>query len=226
MIPGIELSELITALGYLLPLIIFSETGLMVGFFLPGDSLLFTAGALVGIGLLDLNIFLLATMFFIAAVVGNTTGYMIGKYGGRKLFRRQEARFFKPEYLREAEKFYAENGAKAIILAQFIPILRTFNPVATGISKINYHKFILFNIIGAFIWTIGFSIGGYYLFKSFGRLIDPEKIDLYILPIVALIIIVSFIPAAVHILKDPGKRSAIAHKVKSFRKHLPKLKML
>jgi membrane-associated protein len=187
----------------------------MVGFFLPGDSLLFTAGALVGVGILDLNIFLLAPLFFVAAVFGNTTGYMIGKYGGRKLFRREEARFFKRKYLLEAEKFYAENGAKAIIIAQFIPILRTFNPVATGISKISYRKFIIFNIIGAFVWTIGFSLGGYFLFNAFGRLMDPEQIDLYILPIIALIIIVSFIPAIIHILKDTHRRQTIIDKIKS-----------
>jgi membrane-associated protein len=215
MIPGIELSEVITALGYMLPLIIFSETGLMVGFFLPGDSMLFTAGALIGIGILDLNVFLLAAMFFVAAVVGNSTGYFIGKYGGRKLFKKADARFFKQKYLLEAEKFYDQHGAKAIILAQFIPILRTFNPVATGISKIHYRKFIMFNIIGAFIWTIGFTLGGYFLFNAFGRLIDPEQIDLYILPIIALIIIVSFIPAFVHIWNDQHRRQTILNKIKS-----------
>jgi membrane-associated protein len=215
MIPGIELSELITALGYLLPLIIFAETGLMVGFFLPGDSLLFTAGALIGIGILDLNIFLLAAMFFVAAVFGNTTGYMIGRYGGRRLFKREDARFFKRKYLIEAEKFYSQNGAKAIILAQFIPILRTFNPVATGISKVNYHKFIWFNILGAFIWTVGFSLSGYYLFNSFGRLMNPEEVDIFIWPIIALIIVLSFIPAIMHVLSSPEKRLAIKKKIRS-----------
>lgn len=214
MIPGIELSDLITALGYMLPLIIFAETGLMVGFFLPGDSLLFTAGALIGIGVIDLNVFVLATLFFVAAIIGNSTGYFIGKHGGRKLFKKEDARFFKRKYLLEAEKFYEKNGAKAIILAQFVPILRTFNPVATGISKINFKKFITFNIIGAFIWTIGFTLGGYFLFNAFGQLIDPEKIDLYILPIIALIIFVSFIPAFIHLWKDEARRTAIINKIK------------
>jgi len=216
MIPGIELSELITALGYILPLIIFAETGLMVGFFLPGDSLLFTTGALIGIGILDVNIFVITGMFLIAAIVGNSTGYFIGKYGGRKLFKKEDARFFKKKYLIEAEKFYDKNGAKAIILAQLVPILRTFNPVATGISKLPFKKFISFNIIGAVIWTCGFTLGGYYIFNAFGRLIDPEKIDLYILPIILIIVIISFIPGIIHILNDKSRRQSILDKVKKF----------
>ncbi|MDR1970128.1 MAG: VTT domain-containing protein [Candidatus Nomurabacteria bacterium] len=215
-IPGVELSQFLHDIGplvYLLvPLIIFSETGLMIGFFLPGDSLLFTAGALAGLGIINVNIFLLIALLFIAAVVGNSTGYLIGKHAGRRLFRKKDSRLFKQEYLLAAEEFYEKHGGKAVILAQFIPIIRTFNPIVTGISKMHYVRFITFNIIGAVFWTIGITLIGFFLFKAFGQLIDPEKIDLYLLPIIIFIVLISILPAIVHILRKPKKRSAIKHK--------------
>jgi membrane-associated protein len=214
MIPGVDLTTVLTALGYGVAVIIFAETGLMIGFFLPGDSLLFTAGALAGIGLLDVNIYLLAAIFFVAAVVGNTTGYMIGKHAGRRLFKKPDNRIFKQKYLQEAEKFYAKHGSKAVILAQFMPIIRTFNPIVTGIGKMPYTRFIAFNILGALLWTVGFTLAGFYLFQTFGQLIDPEKIDLYILPIIALIVVLSILPGIIHILKDEQKRTAIINKLK------------
>jgi membrane-associated protein len=209
MIPGVDLSTVLSVLGYSVALIIFAETGLMVGFFLPGDSLLFAAGALTGTGLLDVNIYLLAALFFVAAVAGNTTGYLIGKHGGRRLFRRPDSRIFKQKYLTMAEEFYEKHGAKAVILAQFVPIIRTFNPIVTGISRMHYWRFILFNVIGALIWTVGFTLAGYFLFQAFGQLIDPTKIDLYILPIILLIIILSFLPAMIHLLKNQSNRDKI-----------------
>ena len=219
MIPGVELSQFLHDLGplvYLLvPLIIFSETGLMVGFFLPGDSLLFAAGALAGLGVIEVNLFLLIVLLFVAAVAGNSTGYLIGKHAGRRLFRKKDSRFFKQKHLDTAEKFYEKYGGMAVILAQFIPIIRTFNPIVTGISKMHYLRFIAFNIIGAVLWTVGMTLLGFFLFKAFGRLIDPEKIDLYLLPIILLIIFISIIPAIIHILRDPKKRAAIANKFKS-----------
>jgi membrane-associated protein len=229
MLPGIELSQFLHDLGpmvyFLVPLIIFSETGLMIGFFLPGDSLLFTAGALAGLGIIDVNLFLLVTLLFVAAVLGNSTGYLIGKHAGRRLFRRKDSRFFKKEYLRLAEEFYEKHGGKAVMLAQFIPIIRTFNPIVTGISKMHYIRFITFNVIGAVIWTIGITLLGFFSFKAFGQLIDPEKIDLYLLPIIFLIVFISILPAIIHILRDPKKRRAIAKKAKSlFRKKHEKIR--
>jgi len=215
MIPGIELSTVLAVLGYGVAIIIFVETGLMVGFFLPGDSLLFTAGALAGIGILDVNVYLLSAIFFVAAVAGNTTGYMIGKHFGRKLFRNPDSKIFKQKYLKTAEKFYEKHGHKAVILAQFMPILRTFNPVATGIAGMNYKKFITFNIIGAIFWTIGITLAGYFIFRGVGQVIDPEMIDVYLLPIIVVIVLVSFSPAVVHVLKNPDNRAKIKSKVKS-----------
>jgi membrane-associated protein len=218
MIPGVDLSTVITTLGYALPLIIFAETGLMVGFFLPGDSLLFTAGALAGLGIFHINIYLLAIIFFVAAVAGNTSGYLIGKHLGRRLFHKKESRFFKRQYLEEAEKFYSANGHKAVILAQFVPIIRTFNPIVTGISKMHYVDFIIHNVIGAAIWTLGFTLAGFFIFRAFGSVIPPEDVDRYILPIILLIIVISFIPGVIHIMKDETRREKIMRKLKFWKK--------
>lgn len=188
----------------------------MIGFFLPGDSLLFTAGALAGLGVIDVNIALLVALLFIAAVLGNSTGYLIGKKAGRKLFHKPDSKIFKKEYLMQAEKFYEKHGGTAVILAQFMPIVRTFNPIVTGISKMHYSKFIVFNMIGAFLWTVGVTLLGFFSFKAFGQMIDPEKIDLYLLPIIVLIVLISISPAIIHVLRDPKKRSAITAKVKSW----------
>jgi len=185
----------------------------MVGFFLPGDSLLFTAGALAGLGVIDVNLFLLIALLLVAAVAGNSTGYLIGKHAGRRLFLKKDSRLFKKEYLQTAEDFYEKHGGKAVILAQFMPIIRTFNPIVTGISKMHYLRFITFNVIGAALWTIGVTSLGFFSFKAFGQLIDPEKIDMYLLPIVFLIILISISPAIIHVLRDPKKRAAIKQKL-------------
>jgi len=219
MLPGVDLSQFLHDIGpavyFIVPLIIFSETGLMIGFFLPGDSILFTAGALAGLGVIDVNMFLLVLLLFVAAVIGNSTGYFIGNKAGRHLFNKKDSKVFKQEYLKEAEKFYDKNGGKAVILAQFIPIIRTFNPIITGISKMHYAKFITFNMIGAVLWTTGVTLLGFFSFRAFGRLINPEKIDVYLLPIIILIVLISISPMIVHILKDPKNRKAIAKKIRS-----------
>ncbi|MDR3128426.1 MAG: VTT domain-containing protein [Bifidobacteriaceae bacterium] len=203
MIPGVNLTELIRNAGpliYLLPLIIFSETGLMIGFFLPGDSLLFTAGALIGLKLVDVNIIVLCLLFFLCAICGNTTGYLIGRHFGRKLFTKKDSKVFKQKYILQAEGFYEQHGGIAVILAQFMPIIRTFCPIVTGISKMNYKKFIAFNIIGAFFWTICITLIGYFIFGAFGNVINPEDIDKFLLPIIILIVFISVLPAGLKVI--------------------------
>ena len=219
MIPGVNLSEFLAGLGpliYLLvPAILFAETGLMIGFFLPGDSILFTAGALIGLGTIaNVNIWLLIAIFFVAAVAGNSVGYEIGKRLGRKLFDKPDSRFFKKKYLHDAEKFYAKHGELAVILAQFMPIIRTFNPIVTGIGEMNYRRFITFNMIGAAVWTMGVTCLGYFSFRAFGHFINPAEIDKYLLPIIALIVLISISPMIVHVLKSRERRAAIAEKVR------------
>ena|ERR1035437_9882718 len=208
MIPGIDLIEfikLVSAIGVMA--VIFSETGLMIGFFLPGDSLLFTAGFLTYSGLLNINIHVLVPLLFVAAVLGNSTGYLIGKRVGPKVFKKQDAKLFKMEYVERAQDFYDKNGGKAIILAQFIPIVRTFAPVVAGVGKMDFRKFITFNIIGAIFWTGGVTYAGYYLgswFESMGL-----NIDQILLPIVIGIVLLSVLPIASRVLKDKKTRDAI-----------------
>jgi membrane-associated protein len=214
MIPGIDLVDFIkfaSVIGVLA--IIFSETGLMIGFFLPGDSLLFTAGFLTASGVLNVNINLLVVSVFCAAVLGNSTGYTIGRRVGLKIFSKPDARFFKKEYVERAQKFYDQNGGKTIILAQFIPILRTFSPVIAGVGKMDFRKFISFNIIGAVFWTAGVTYSGYFLSNWFVKM--GLGIDQVLLPIVMIIIIASFLPVVHRILKEKNNRDAIVRFTKT-----------
>ena len=144
----------------LLFLIIFAETGLVVMPFLPGDSLLFAAGALAALG--SMNIILLFLIITVAAILGDTLNYWIGYHLGSKVFR-EKSRFFKKEYLIQTQAFYEKHGVKTIVLARFIPIIRTFAPFIAGIGKMNYSKFIAYNVIGGISWVALFIFGGYYL---------------------------------------------------------------
>jgi len=208
MIPGIDLIEFIKIVGTIGVLfVIFAETGLMIGFFLPGDSLLFTTGFLVASGVLNININLIALLIFLAAVLGNTTGYMFGRRLGPKVFKKPDARVFKQEYVQKAQAFYDKNGGKTIIMAQFIPIIRTFAPIVAGVSKMDYRKFILFNIIGATFWAAGVTYAGFFLGKMFENM--GISIDQVLLPIVALIILLSITPPLFHVLKDKNNRKSL-----------------
>lgn len=193
--------------------VIFAETGLMVGFFLPGDSLLFTAGVLVQREVFPINIHLFVSLLFIASILGNSTGYMFGHKVGRRLFRRQDSRFFRQEYLQRAEEFYEKHGSKTIIIAMFIPIVRTFTPIVAGISKMSYRKFLTFNIIGAAIWTGGFTYLGYFA----GSYI--QQIGLNIELTALIIIFLSLLPGIIHVLKEPEHRERIKHHARRILKH-------
>lgn len=185
--------------------VIFAETGLMVGFFLPGDSLLFTAGFLVQQQIFAINIHTFVGLLFLASILGNSTGYMFGQRVGRRLFQRKDSRFFRQEYLQRAEEFYEKHGSKTIILAMFVPIVRTFTPIVAGISKMSYRKFLAFNIIGAALWTGGFTYLGYYA----GSYIRAAGINI---EVAALIIItLSLLPGIIHVLKEPEHRARIKH---------------
>jgi membrane-associated protein len=170
-----------------LMLIIFAETGLLVGFFLPGDSLLFTAGILANQGKLNLAAILIGC--FAAAVIGDQVGFTIGQQVGPRLLRRPDSRFFKREYVNRTEDFFDQHGSKTIVLARFVPIVRTFAPVVAGIGKMTRRTFISFNVIGAFIWVFGVTLAGYFLADAIGG-----SIDKYLYPLIAVVIIVSLIP--------------------------------
>jgi membrane-associated protein len=174
--------------------IVFAESGLFFGFFLPGDSLLFTAGFLASQGVFNLPA--LAFGCFVAAVLGDNVGYATGARFGRKLFQRDDSRFFKKKYLVSAEDFFKKHGRMALILARFTPIVRTFAPIVAGIGAMRYRSFLVYNVAGGVLWTFGLTLLGFYL----GKLI-PD-VDKYLLPITLAIIVLSFVPSLIHIYQE------------------------
>lgn len=199
---GIDLVTLIKTVGYLgLFVITFAESGLFVGFFLPGDSLLFTAGFLSSQGYF--NIVVLAAVCFLGAVSGDSFGYAFGKKVGPQIFKKEDSISFHKSHLGRARVFYERYGGKTIILARFMPIIRTFAPILAGVGRMDYKTFVFFNLIGGFLWAVGLSFFGYFL----GSVV-PD-VDKYIVPIVILIIILSITPPAIHILKSEEHRREI-----------------
>jgi membrane-associated protein len=164
--------------------IVFAETGLMIGFFLPGDSLLVTAGVFAAAGHLD--IVLLNVVLVIAAILGDTVGYWIGRRAGPALFRRPKSLLFNPEHLRRAHDFYEKHGGKTIILARFMPIVRTFAPVVAGMGRMEYRRFVSFNVFGGLLWVVSMTLIGYFLGKIPGV---REHIEIVILIVVFLSIL-------------------------------------
>lgn len=202
-----DLIGLIKGVGYIgIFGIVFAESGLFLGFFLPGDSLLFTAGFLASQGFL--NIWILAIGVFIAAVLGDSVGYIFGKRIGPRIFQQEDSLLFNKENLYRAERFYKKHGGKAIILARFMPVIRTFAPILAGVGAMQYSRFVFFNVAGAFIWGVGISLAGYYL----GSII-PD-VDRYLIPIIAGIVFLSILPGAIHILRDRGQREHIKSALK------------
>ncbi len=197
-----NLVSLIKTVGYFgLFGIIFAESGLFIGFFLPGDSLLFTAGFLASQHFL--NIWILIFLSFAGAVLGDSVGYAFGKKVGPKIFSREDSMIFHKDHLDRAKAFYAKHGAKTIFLARFIPIIRTFAPIVAGVGEMQYRTFLIYNVLGGVLWAIGIPLIGYFL----GNVIP--NIDHYLLPIIALIILISVLPMIIHILKDRGYRNKI-----------------
>jgi membrane-associated protein len=207
MIPGVDLVDFIVWVSIFgVAAVVFAESGLLIGFFLPGDSLLFATGFLIQTGILSVNIHLAVLIIFIAAVLGDSVGYTFGRRLGPRIFRRKDARLFKQEYIKRAQEFYEKHGGKTIIIARFVPIVRTFAPIVAGASKMNYRRFLLFNLVGAFLWAVGVTYAGYYLghvFEGMGL-----EIDQVLLPIIAVIILISVLPPAIHIFKNKKTRTA------------------
>lgn len=208
MIPGVDLIDFIVAVSIIgVAAIVFAESGLLIGFFLPGDSLLFTTGFLIHAGILSFDIHIAVLIIFLAAVLGDSVGYTFGRRAGPHLFRRQDARIFKQAYVQRAQEFYDIHGGKTIIMARFIPIVRTFAPVVAGASKMNYKRFVAFNIIGGFAWAAGVTYAGYFLGAWFEKM--GWQIDHILLPIIAVIILISVLPPAIHIFKHKKNRDAL-----------------
>jgi membrane-associated protein len=196
-----DLAELIRSFGYFgvwaIVLIIFFESFLL--FFLPGDSLLFIGGFLASTG--SINIWVLVFGCFAGAVLGNNVGYALGQKYGRRFFLRENSRLFTQDNLTRTQDFYDKHGGKTIILARFLPIVRTFAPVVAGIGTMKYKVFTLYNLIGAGLWAIGLPLAGYYL----GKRIDPKVMEANLIWITLGIIVTSLVPSVLHVLLDKKK---------------------
>lgn len=197
-----DLQEIIKAVGYIgLFAIIFAESGLLIGFFLPGDSLLFTAGFLASqtnpiTQQPFFDIVPLVIGCFIAAVTGDSVGYAFGARVGRPLFDRPNSMLFRKQHLLKAEAFYEKYGGMAIILARFLPVVRTFAPIVAGVARMDYRRFLAYNVIGGLLWGVGVTLAGYFL----GSIIpDPDR---YLLPIIVLIVLSSALPSIYHVVKE------------------------
>jgi membrane-associated protein len=185
--------------------IIFAESGLFFGFFLPGDSLLLTAGlfSYKGVELsggeeLKLNLLVLMPLLFVAAVLGDNVGYWFGRKAGPPLFKRPQSLLFRPKNLQAARAFYEKHGGKTITIARFIPFIRTFVPIVAGAVNMDWRRFTFFNLFGGLLWAVGVTFAGYSLGHLFGR----EWLDRYYYPIVFGVIIVSLIPAFIHLWRS------------------------
>lgn len=181
---------------YVLLFVVFAETGLFFGFFLPGDYLLFLAGMFVATDKLDISIFVLIAGLIAAAVGGNFVGYWFGKKTGPVLYHRNDSFLFKKKYLRAAETYYKKQGAFALIMGRFIPIVRTFAPIIAGIVRLDFKKFALYNISGAFLWISSLTLLGFFLGRKF-----EEEIDHYLLYIIVGFILITTIPLIITYLK-------------------------
>jgi membrane-associated protein len=185
---------------YLLLVVIFAETGLFFGFFLPGDYLLVLAGLLCAAGIIDVPIYTLVISLIIAGVLGNYTGYWFGYRTGPVLFKRNESLFFKKRYVTMAEEFYAKHGGMALVLGRFFPIIRTFAPIFAGVVKVNFRKFTLYNLIGSITWVTTLTLTGFFLGKRY-----PDEIKFYLKYVILGLILITSIPLLFAYLKKVFK---------------------
>lgn len=182
--------------------IVFIETGLLVGFFLPGDSLLFTTGLLVATDVIQTPIWIVAPLIGVAAFLGDQVGYQIGRASGPKIFNRPNSRFFRQEYVDKTAEYFERYGGRTIIIARFVPIVRTFAPVVAGVGAMKYRTFLTYNIAGALLWGVGVTMLGYWLGQF-------EFVQTYLEPILIAIVLISVIPVAIELLRarKNGRRS-------------------
>lgn len=204
----LDVETIITSGGLLLiGLIVFAESGLLIGFFFPGDTLLLAAGIFAAQG--QFSLFSAIAVILVCAILGGRVGYEIGRRAGPSLFKKEDGILFRQEYLDRSEAFYEKHGGKTIVLARFVPVVRTFAPVVAGMGKMNLTKFNLYNIVGSSIWAISITTLGYF----FGSKI--HNIDSFILPVILAVTLLTFGSPAYHILRDPVSRKKL---VKKFRR--------
>jgi membrane-associated protein len=210
---GINPADTIQAFGVLgVAAIVFAESGLLIGFFLPGDTLLFTAGFLAHQGVFNVNIHILVAVIFLAAVVGDNVGYFIGHKWGRRLFKKPDSILFHQENLRRAEAFYERFGPVTIILARFTPLVRTFAPVVAGIGNMKFPVFMAFNLVGGLLWAASVTYLGYYG----GAFLEERGIDVeaLVVPVVLFAIFISVASPVYHILREKESREALLKKLR------------
>jgi len=190
-----QFTEFLISLGYTgLFGVVFAESGLLIGFFFPGDSLLFTAGLLASQGTLNITVVIVGCV--IAAIAGDSVGYAFGRRIGPRLFQREDSRFFKHSHLERAHAFYERHGGKTLILARFIPVVRTFAPIVAGIGQMKYRAFLSYNVVGGLLWAVGLPVLGYQLGERI------PNIDRFILPILAVIVVISVLPPMWHVWRE------------------------
>jgi membrane-associated protein len=183
-------------------LVVFAESGLLVGFFLPGDSLLFAAGLVAGLEHRP-HILILLVVAFVGAVIGDQVGYLFGQRTGPRLFQRPDSRLFRQDNVRKAHAFFEKHGAKAIVLARFVPIVRTFTPILAGVSGMKYRVFVTFNVLGGLLWASLATLLGWGLGKRY------PKIENYLTPAILVIVAVSLLPVAYEVLKHRREAAAL-----------------
>ena len=200
-----DLEGLVKWAGYIgLTLIIFAETGLLVGFFLPGDSLLVTTGLLAANPDFGLNVWLLGCILSVAAVVGDTVGYGVGKATGPRIFTREDSLFFHKDHLLRAQAFYEKHGGKTIIIARFMPIVRTFAPVVAGVGRMEYRAFLTFNVVGGLLWIWSMLLTGWVLART------VPGVAKHVEKIILLVVFLSILPGIIAWLKERKNKAAAA----------------
>lgn len=191
--------QLVASGGYVaLVIIVFAETGLMAGFFLPGDSLLFTAGLAAATGALDIGT--LNALLIAAAILGDAVGYTLGRRSGNRIMRRPSSRFFKHSHLEKSRDFYERHGARTVVMARFIPVIRTFAPVVAGMSGMRYKTFVIYNVIGAVLWVSSLTLLGYWLGQA------VPDIARYFHFVIAGIILLSLVPPLIEYRRERARR--------------------
>jgi membrane-associated protein len=202
------MEDLIRSVGYIgVFAIIFAESGLFFGFFLPGDSLLLTAGLLASrvdpaSGQPLLSLWVLLLILPVAAILGDNVGYWFGKKAGPRIFNRENSRFFKRKNLLAAKAFYDKHGGKTIVIARFMPFIRTFAPIVAGAVEMQYRRFVIWNFFGGLLWAVGVTLVGFGIGTFFKDTVDPETLDKYFLLLIVAVIFISALPAMIHVWRD------------------------
>ncbi|HEU5186875.1 MAG TPA: VTT domain-containing protein, partial [Candidatus Saccharimonadales bacterium] len=192
--------------------IVFAESGLLIGFFLPGDTLLFSIGFLASQGVVEMNVHLLVAILFVAAVLGDNLGYAFGNRVGRKIFTKPDSLLFNQKYLEKAEKFFAKYGPITLVLARFTPMVRTFAPIVAGVGKMQYPTFFTWNVLGGLLWTAGITYLGFYG----GAFLEARGINVeaLVMPIILLAVFATLISPLYHIVRDRDSRALLLKKLR------------